>query len=124
MIVFRVTFVFLVDFFFKLDNFMTNMVFITQMAFNSFLFFIALIHIFLNRRNYLLILISIEVLMLSLILSFLIFSVYYQDIIGIIFSLFILAIAASESAMGLALIILQYKTKGTVHITNKLALKC
>jgi len=103
---------------------MTNTMFILQMAFNSFLFFIALIHIFLNRRNYLLLLISVEVLILSLLLSFLIFSAYYQDIAGIIFSLFILAIAASESAMGLALIILQYKTKGTVHITNRLALKC
>ena len=102
---------------------MTTTMFAIQMAFNAFLFFFSLINIFLNRRNYLLILIGIEILMLSLILSFLVFASYYQDNLGVVFSLFILAVAASESAMGLALIILYYKTKGTILNTNRIALK-
>ena len=97
--------------------------FVTQMAFNAFLFVFSFMNIFLNRRNYLLILICIEILTLSLILSFLIFSVYFQDSIGVVFALFILAIAASESAMGLALIILQYKTRGTIQFTNYLVFR-
>jgi len=102
---------------------MINTMFVAQMAFNVFLFIFSFLNIFLNRRNYLLILICIEILTLSLILSFLLFSVYFQDSMGVVFALFILAIAASESAMGLALIILQYKTRGTIQFTNSLVFR-
>lgn len=97
--------------------------FVTQMAFNTFLFFFGLCWIFLNRRHFLLMLVGIEVVLLSLVLSFSIFAVFFDDNIGIVFSIFILAVAAAESATGLALIILCYRTKGTIAITTRQALK-
>ena len=73
---------------------------------NFFLFCIGLFGIILNRQNIIIILMSIELLLLSINLNFLYFSFFLDDIIGQIFSLVILSIAASESAIGLAILIL------------------
>lgn len=99
------------------------MMFVTQMAFNTFLFLFGLICIFLNRRHFLLVLVGIEVVLLSLVISFLVFAVHFDDGVGIIFSIFILAVAAAESATGLALIILYHRATGTILITTRQSLK-
>ena len=83
---------------------------------NFFLFCIGLFGIILNRQNIIIILMSIELLLLSINLNFLYFSFFLDDIIGQIFSLVILSIAASESAIGLAILILFFKISGNISI--------
>jgi len=93
----------------------------------SIVFFIGLIGIVLNRKNILIIIMSIELLLLAVNLNFAAFSIYLDDIIGQIFVLFILTIAATESAIGLAVITVFYRLKNSIElepvkkkITNKI----
>lgn len=83
---------------------------------NFFLFCLGLFGIILNRQNIIIILMSFELVLLSINLNFLYFSVFIDDIIGQIFSLIILTIAAAESAIGLAIIILLFKISGNISI--------
>lgn len=82
------------------------------------LFFIGIIGLVLNRKNILITIISLEIMLLAVILNFVIFSLYLDDILGQIFVLFILTIAASESATGLALLTVYYKLKNTIQINK------
>ena len=70
----------------------------------------------LNRKNILITLMSIELMLLAINLNFVIFSIYLDDITGYIFVLFILTIAAAESAIGLAILTIYYKLKNTIQI--------
>ena len=97
--------------------------FLTQLAVNLFVFLIGLFGMITNRRNILISLICIELILLSLNLNFIIFSVYFDDLFGQIFSLFILTIAAAESAIGLAIIILYYRVRGNILINQQPILK-
>lgn len=83
---------------------------------NFFLFCLGLFGIILNRQNIIIILMSIELVLLSINLNFLYFSVFLDDIVGQIFSLIILTVAAAESAIGLAIIILLFKISGNISI--------
>ena len=83
---------------------------------NFFLFCLGLFGIILNRQNIIIILMSFELVLLSINLNFLYFSVFIDDIVGQIFSLIILTIAAAESAIGLAIIILLFKISGNISI--------
>ena len=84
--------------------------FLRQLTINIFLYIIGMIGIVFNRRSILIILMCIELMLLSLNLNFIVFSVYFDDLYGQLFSLFILTVAASESAVGLAIIIIYYST--------------
>jgi len=97
--------------------------FFTQFTINFFLFFIGLIGMILNRRNILIILMCIELVLLSLNLNFILFSVYFDDLYGQLFSLFILTIAAAESAVGLAIIIIYFRIRGSISINQVAVLK-
>ena len=79
--------------------------------------------ILLNRRNILIILMCIELVLLSVNLNFIMFSVYLDDFYGQIFSLFILTVAAAESAIGLAILILYYRIRGKILINQIAILK-
>ena len=79
-------------------------------------FVIGLAGIVFNRKNILIIIMSIELLLLSVNLNFAAFSIYLDDIIGQIFVIFILTIAATESAIGLAIITVFYRLKGSIQI--------
>lgn len=92
-----------------------------QIFSNIFLFLIASIGILRNRENIITILICIELILLSVNLNFAIFSVYLNDRYGEIFSLFILTVAAAESAIGLSILIMYFRLRGTISL-NKLAL--
>jgi len=90
-------------------------------------FFIGLLGIVLNRKNILITIMSIELLLLAVNLNFAAFSVHLDDIAGQIFVLFILTIAATESAIGLAIITVFYRLKNSIQldpikkkITNKI----
>ncbi len=83
------------------------------------IFIICLIGIILNFRNFLIVLMGIELILLSLNLNFILFSLYLDDLYGQIFSLFILTIAASESAVGLAILIVYFRLHHNLLITQK-----
>ena len=72
--------------------------------------------IFLNRKNIIIMLMSIELMLLAVNLNFLVFSVYLDDLIGQLFALLILTVAAAESAIGLALLVVYYRVRGTISV--------
>ena len=80
------------------------------------LFLIGVLGLVLNRKNILITLMSIELMLLAVNLNFVIFSIYLDDITGYIFVLFILTIAAAESAIGLAILTVYYRLKNTIRI--------
>jgi NADH-quinone oxidoreductase subunit K len=97
------------------------------LSLTSIVFCIGLLGIILNRKNILIIIMSIELLLLSINLNFAAFSIYLDDIVGQIFVLFILTIAATESAIGLAIITIFYRLKNSIElepikkkVTNKI----
>jgi NADH-quinone oxidoreductase subunit K len=80
--------------------------------------------IVINRKSLILILISIELILISINLNFIFFSFYLDDILGELFALLILTVAAAESAIGLAIIIIFFRLRGTIAMNqiNTLAL--
>jgi NADH-quinone oxidoreductase subunit K len=82
------------------------------------IFFIGLLGIILNRKNILTIIMSIELLLLAVNLNFAAFSIYLDDIIGQIFILFVLTIAATESAIGLSIITVFYRLKNSIEFES------
>merc|ERR1711957_1030947 len=80
------------------------------------LFLIGVLGLVLNRKNILITLMSIELMLLAINLNFVIFSIYLDDVIGYVFVLFILTIAAAESAIGLAILTIYYRLKNTIRI--------
>jgi NADH-quinone oxidoreductase subunit K len=80
------------------------------------IFFIGLLGIIVNRKNLLTIIMSIELLLLAVNLNFAAFSVYLDDVVGQIFVLFVLTIAATESAIGLAIITVFYRLKNSIEL--------
>jgi NADH-quinone oxidoreductase subunit K len=94
-----------------------------QLLTNIIIFIIATLGIILNRRHVLIILICIEILLLTLNVNFLLLSNYFDDIYGHLFAFIILTVAASESAIGLAIIILYYRTRYDVSIIKNVSLK-
>lgn len=80
------------------------------------LFMIGILGIFTNRKNIIVVLMSIELMLLAINFNFIAISYYHDDIIGQIFALFILTVAAAESAIGLAILVIYSRIKGTVVI--------
>lgn len=89
----------------------------------SLMFFIGVGGVVLNRTNILAILMSLEIALFSVSLNFLIFSVYLDDIMGQIFAIFILAVAACESSVGLAIILVYYRVRGSIRVDQASLLK-
>lgn len=83
---------------------------------STFLFFIGVCGIVLNRKNILLILMSIELLLLAVNLNFLFFSLVMQDLVGQVFAFFLLTVAAAESAIGLAILVVHHRLCGTIAV--------
>ena len=80
------------------------------------LFLIGVLGLVLNRKNILITLMSIELMLLAINLNFVVFSIYLDDITGYVFVLFILTIAAAESAIGLAILTIYYRLKNTIRM--------
>ncbi|CAM9118167.1 unnamed protein product [Choristocarpus tenellus] len=87
------------------------------------IFLIGVSGVVLNRTNLLSVLISLELALLSVSLNFIIFSIYLDDIIGQVFALFILCIAACESSIGLAIILVYYRVRGSIRIDHASLIK-
>ncbi len=86
------------------------------LAVSMTLFLLGIWGIFLNRKNIIVMLMSIELMLLAVNLNLLVFSVYLDDLIGQIFALLVLTVAAAESAIGLALLVVYYRVRGTLSV--------
>jgi len=82
------------------------------------LFCIGLTGIFMNRKNIIILLMSIELMLLAVNINFVAFSSYLQDLVGQIFAIFILTVAGAEAAIGLAILVLYNKNKGTIQVED------
>lgn len=89
---------------------------VNYVAVSLILFLLGIWGIFLNRKNIIIMLMSIELMLLAVNLNFLLFSVYLDDIVGQLFALFVLTVAAAESAIGLALLVVYYRVRGTISV--------
>ena len=89
----------------------------------AIIFTIGVVGIFLNRKNVIIILMSIELILLAVNINLVSFSIFTQDLTGQIFALFILTVAAAEAAIGLAIIVAYYKNKGSIRIEDISSLK-
>jgi NADH-quinone oxidoreductase subunit K len=87
------------------------------------LFLIGLLGIFVIRKNIIIVLMSIELLLLGININFVIFSIYLDDLLGQIFFLLILTVAAAESAIGLAILVIFYRLRGVISIQDLSLLK-
>ena len=88
----------------------------------AIIFTVGVVGIFLNRKNIIVILMCIELILLAVNVNLVSFSVFINDLTGQIFTLFILTVAAAEAAIGLAIIVVYYRNSGTIRVEeiNKL----
>jgi NADH-quinone oxidoreductase subunit K len=89
----------------------------------SILFAISVVGIFLNRKNLIVLLMAIELMLLAVNMNFVAFSSYFQDLDGQIFVFFILTVAASESAIGLAILVVLFRNMRSIHVDDLDSLK-
>jgi len=99
---------------FKKETFIMDLV--KYLTFSMILFLLGIWGIFLNRKNILIMLMSIELMLLAVDLNFLVFSVYLDDMMGQLFALFVLTVAAAESAIGLAILVITFRIRGTIAV--------
>lgn len=87
------------------------------------LFTLGVSGIFLNRKNVIVILMSIELILLAVNINFVAFSAFLGDLAGQVFSMFILTVAAAEAAIGLAILVTFFRNKGSIAVEDIAALK-
>jgi NADH-quinone oxidoreductase subunit K len=84
----------------------------------AILFTIGVFGIFLNRKNVIIILMSIELILLSVNVNFVAFSAYLGDLTGQVFAMFILTVAAAEAAIGLAIVVVYFRNRGSIDVDD------
>ena len=82
------------------------------------LFVIGIFGLFLNRKNIILLLMSIELMLLSVNINLVAFSSFLNDLVGQIFTLFVLTVAAAEAAIGLAILVSFFRNRGTIAVED------
>ena len=87
------------------------------------LFVIGVFGIFLNRKNIIIILMSIELILASVNINFVVFSSYLGDLVGLVFAMFILTVAAAEAAIGLAILVCFYRLLNSIFIEDANTMK-
>jgi len=84
----------------------------------AILFTIGMLGIFLNRKNIIIILMSVELILLAVNLNFVAFSATLGDLVGQVFALFVLTVAAAEAAIGLAILVVYFRNRGTIAVED------
>lgn len=84
----------------------------------AILFTLGVLGIFLNRKNMIVILMSIELLLLSVNINLVAFSAHLNDLVGQIFTLFVLTVAAAEAAIGLAILVVFFRNRGSIAVED------
>lgn len=82
------------------------------------LFVIGIFGLFLNRKNVIILLMSIELMLLSVNINFVAFSAHLNDLVGQVFTLFVLTVAAAEAAIGLAILVCFFRNRGTIDVED------
>ena len=93
------------------------------LIFAAIIFAIGITGIFLNRKNVIIILMSIELILLAVNINLVSFSIYLQNLVGQVFTMFILTVAAAEAAVGLAIIVIYYKNRASINVEQISSLK-
>ena len=89
----------------------------------AIIFTIGIIGIFLNRKNVIIILMAIELMLLAVNINLVAFSTYLGDMIGQIFAMLVLTVAAAEAAIGLAILVVYFRNRGTIDVEDVNAMK-
>ena len=85
---------------------------------SSILFVLGVLGIFLNRKNVIVILMAIELILLAVNLNLVAFSAFLGDLTGQIFAMFVLTVAAGEAAIGLAILVIYFRSRGTIAVDS------
>jgi NADH-quinone oxidoreductase subunit K len=85
---------------------------------SAILFTLGVLGIALNRRNIIVILMSIELMLLAVNINFVAFSVFLGDMVGQVFAMFVLTVAAAEAAIGLAILVTYFRNRGTIAVDD------
>ena len=89
----------------------------------AILFTIGVLGIFLNRKNIIIILMSVELILLAVNINFVAFSAYLGDLVGQVFALFVLTVAAAEAAVGLAILVTFFRNRGDIAVDDASMMK-
>ncbi|MCA3273656.1 MAG: NADH-quinone oxidoreductase subunit NuoK [Roseomonas sp.] len=89
----------------------------------AILFVLGIFGIFLNRKNVIVILMSVELILLSVNLNLVAFSAHLNDLAGQVFAMFILTVAAAEAAIGLAILVVYFRNRGSIEVEDISTLK-
>ena len=84
----------------------------------AILFTLGIFGIFLNRKNVIIILMSIELMLLAVNINLVSFSVFLQDLVGQVFAMFVLTVAAAEVAIGLAILVVYFRNRGSIEVED------
>ena len=84
----------------------------------AILFVLGVLGIFLNRKNVIVILMAIELILLSVNINLVAFSAFMQDLVGQVFAMMVLTVAAAEAAIGLAILVIYYRGRGTIAVDD------
>ena len=85
---------------------------------SAILFVTGVFGIFLNRKNLIIILMAIELILLSVNINLVAFSAYLHDLVGQVFAMFVLTVAAGEAAIGLAILVIYFRGRGTIAVDD------
>ena len=85
---------------------------------SSILFVLGVLGIFLNRKNVIVILMAIELILLAVNINLVAFSVFLHNMVGQVFAMFVLTVAAAEAAIGLAILVIYFRGRGTIAVDD------
>ena len=88
------------------------------LAVGAILFVLGVLGIFLNRKNVIVILMAIELILLAVNINLVAFSAFLHDMTGQVFAMFVLTVAAAEAAIGLAILVIYYRNRGTIAVDD------
>ena len=84
----------------------------------AILFVLGVLGIFLNRKNVIVILMAVELILLAVNLNLVAFSAFMQDLVGQVFAMLVLTVAAAEAAIGLAILVIYFRTRGSIAVDD------
>ena len=88
------------------------------LAVAAILFTLGIVGIFLNRKNVIVILMSVELMLLAVDINLVAFSAHHGDLVGQVFALMVLTVAAAEAAIGLAILVVYFRNRGTIEVED------
>ena len=88
------------------------------LALAAILFTLGILGIFINRKNVIVILMSVELILLAVNINFVAFSTHLGDLVGQVFALLVLTVAAAEAAIGLAILVVYYRNRGSIAVED------